>query len=289
LTDQIKISASLQEAQLYMAECLEFVTQDEAFVLDFIDSHGSYVQAVRDSREQVCVEISGPESIEGELAPEVADKLVKLGWGLPRQPEADTPNFWREYPEDADLQVIAKDTILGVAVAFPDANFELSDSGESMSLDETLKILNSGTKTFLNPITQGSNAGVERALEANGFVFAGHTIESGNVFAEKAALEEFAPASREPFYSAWKNYQAASFRCSTCKKNFPGDSLESDFQGLVLTLRCPKCHRKLVHLSVEATNEQIERFAAEGSPIAIEHLEMMAARKKETGTEKGSE
>jgi hypothetical protein len=29
MTDQIKISASLQEAQLYIAECLEFVTQDE--------------------------------------------------------------------------------------------------------------------------------------------------------------------------------------------------------------------------------------------------------------------
>jgi DNA-directed RNA polymerase subunit RPC12/RpoP len=280
MTDQIKISASLQEAQLYMAECLEFVTQDEAFVLDFVDSHGSYVQAVRDSHEQVCVEISGPESIQGELAPEVADKLAKLGWGLPRQPEADTPNFWREYPEDADVKLVAKDAILGVAVAFPDAKFELLDSGESMSLDEALKILNSGSKTFLNPIPQGSNAEVERVLEANGFVFAGHTIESGNVFAEKASLEEFAPASIEPFYSAWQNYQAASFRCSTCKKNFPGDSLESDFQGLVMTLRCPKCHRKLVHLSVEATNEQIEKFAAEGSPTAIEHLEMMAKYKE---------
>jgi hypothetical protein len=123
MTDHIEVSPSLQEAQLYMAECLDFVTQDEAFVLDFIDPHGSYVQAVRDSREQVCVEISGPEYIEGELAPEVAGKLVKLCWGFPRQPEADTPNFWREYPEDADVKLVAKDAILGVAVAFPGAKF----------------------------------------------------------------------------------------------------------------------------------------------------------------------
>ena len=231
MTDQIKISASLQDAQAYMAECLEFVTQDEPFVLDFNDSHGSYVQAVRDDHEQMCVEISGPECIQGELAPEVAAKLVKLGWGLPRQPEADTPNFWREYPEDADLKQIAKDAILGVAIAFPEAKF-LASGDPVMSMDEAIELVEQGKKVFVQPA--------------------------------------------EEFYSAWQNYQAAIFRCSKCKKSWSGDELENDFQGLVLTLRCPKCHRKLVHLAVEASNLDIQRFAAEGSPTAIEHLEMMA-------------
>jgi hypothetical protein len=93
MTDQIKISASLQEAQLYMAECLEFVTQDEPFVLEFKDAQGAYVQAIRDGREQMCVEISGPESIEGNIDPEVEAKLAELGWGMPRQPDADTPKL----------------------------------------------------------------------------------------------------------------------------------------------------------------------------------------------------
>jgi DNA-directed RNA polymerase subunit RPC12/RpoP len=110
-------------------------------------------------------------------------------------------------------------------------------------------------------------------------------VENGQrVFVQpEEAVSE--PLAKEEFYSAWQNYQAASFRCSKCKKSFPGDSLKNDFQGLVLTLRCPKCHRKLVKLSVEATNEQIEQFAAESSPRAIEHLEMMAARNKEKESE----
>jgi DNA-directed RNA polymerase subunit RPC12/RpoP len=254
MTDEFKISASLQEAQLYMAEGLEFVTQDEPFVLEFKDAQGAYVQAIRDSREQMCVEISGPESIEGDLTPEVASKLAELGWGMPRQPDADTPNFWREYPEDADFKVIAKDAILGVAVVLPEAKFVGGFVDPVMSMDEAIELVESGQRVFLQP---------------------------------QNAIGD--PRTTEEFYSAWQNYQAASFRCSKCKKSFAGDALENDFQGLVLTLRCPKCHRKLVHLSVEATNEQIERFAAEGSPTAIEHLEMMAARNKETGTEKGSE
>jgi DNA-directed RNA polymerase subunit RPC12/RpoP len=236
MTDQIKISASLKEAQLYMAECLEFVTQDEPFVLEFNDARGAYVQAIRDSREQMCVEISGPESIEGEITTELAAKLAELGWGMPRQPDADTPNFWREYLEDADFKQIAKDAIIGVAVAFPDAKF----SGSS---DPILSM-------------------------------------------EEAIIE---PHTKEEFHSAWQNYQAASFRCSKCKKSFAGDILENDFQGLVLTLRCPKCHQKLVHLSVEATNEQIEQFAAEGSPTAIEHLEMMAKYKEAKESKNESE
>jgi DNA-directed RNA polymerase subunit RPC12/RpoP len=253
MTDQIKISASLQEAQLYMAECLEFVTQDEPFVLEFNDARGAYVQAIRDSREQMCVEISGPESIEGNIDPEVEAKLAEFGWGMPRQPDADTPNFWREYPEDADFKLIAKDAILGVAVAFPDAKFSGS-SDPILSMDEAIELVQSGKRVFIQP---------------------------QDVISE--------PRIKEEFYSAWQNYQAASFRCSKCKKSFAGDALENDFQGLVLTLRCPKCHRKLVHLSVEATNEQIEQFAADGSPTAIEHLQMMAEYKKAKESKNESE
>jgi DNA-directed RNA polymerase subunit RPC12/RpoP len=254
MTHQIKISASLQEAQLYIAECLEFVTQDEPFVLEFNGAQGAYVQAIRDSREQICVEISGTESIEGNLDPEVEAKLADLGWGMPRQPDAETPNFWREYPEDADFKHIAKDAILGVAVTFPEAKFVGGFVDSVMSMDEAIELVESGQRVFIQP---------------------------------QDAISE--PRTKEEFHSAWQNYQAASFRCSKCKKSFPGESLENDFQGLVLTLRCPKCHRKLVHLSVEASNEEIEQFAAEGSPTAIEHLEIMAASQKETGTEKDSD
>jgi DNA-directed RNA polymerase subunit RPC12/RpoP len=275
MTDQIKISASLQDAQAYMAECLEFVTQDEPFILDFNDSYGSYVQAVRDDHDQMCVEISGPDSIEGELALDIAAKLVKLGWGLPRQPDADTPNFWREYPEDADFKLISKDAILGVAVAFPEAQFPGSGTPD-VSLGEMAERVEQGEKVFGRPAQGAGDAVLESILQANGFEFVGETAESGKIFVELNLSTQFEPASKEEFYSAWQNYQAASFRCSKCKKNYLGNSLENDFQGLVLTLRCPKCHRKLLHLSVEASFEDIEQFAAEGSPTAIEHLEMMA-------------
>ena len=245
MSDQIKISASLQEAQRYMAECLEFVTQDEPFVLEFNHSSGAYVQATRDSRLQMCVEISGPESIKGALAHGVEAKLAELGWGMPRQPDADTPNFWREYPQDVDLKLIARDVILGVAVAFPDAKF--SGSGDPvLSMDEVIELLEAGQRVHIQP---------------------------------QSPISE--PRSKEEFYSAWQNYQAAYFRCSKCKKDWLGDKLENDFQGLVLTLRCPKCHRKLIHLGVEASIEEVQRFAEEGSPTAIEHLAMMARCKEE--------
>lgn len=232
MSDQIKISPSLQDAQAFMAECLEFVTQDEPFVLDFNDSFGSYVQAIRDDADQICVEISGPESIQGELGSEAIAKLAELGWGMPRSPEADTPNFWREYPEDADFKQVAKDAILGVAVAFPDAKFISTMVDSIMNMDEAVELIEQGEKVFVQPV--------------------------------------------EKFYSAWQNYQAASFHCSKCKKTVSGVDLQNDFQGLVLTLRCPKCHRKLLHLSVEASIEEVKQFAAEGSPTAIEHLEIMA-------------
>ena len=254
MTDQIKISASLQDAQAYMAECLEFVTQDEPFVLDFTDSYGSYVQAVRDDFDQICVEISGPESIQAELAPKVADKLLKLGWGLPRQPEADTPNFWREYPDDTDLKQIAKETIIGVAVAFPDAKFIGGLVDPVMSLDEASKLLEQGKKVFVQEVA-----------------------------------EERKAKKKVRIHSAWQNYREAKYRCSACKKSWLGADLQTDFEGSVLGLRCPECDKKLRNLSVEATNEQIEQFAAEGSKEAIEYLKMLAAHSDEAKVEKGSE
>ena len=81
---------------------------------------------------------------------------------------------------------------------------------------------------------------------------------------------------RSAIVSAWQNYGDARFRCSTCKKSWRGSSLETDYEGLVLGLRCPDCHQKLRNLSVEATDEQIEKFAAEGSTEAIAYLAMKA-------------
>jgi DNA-directed RNA polymerase subunit RPC12/RpoP len=254
MTDRIKISASLQDAEAYMAECLEFVTQDEPFVLDFNDSYGSYVQAVRDDFDQICVEISGPESIEGELAPEVAAKLVKLGWGLPRQHEADTPNFWREYPDDVDLEQIAKEAIIGVAVAFPDAKFSGSLVDPVISMDEAIELFEQGKKVFVQEVA-----------------------------------EELLPKKKVRIHSAWQNYREAEYQCSDCKKSWLGADLQHDFEGSVLGLRCPDCDRKLRNLSVEATFAQIEEFAGEGSTEAIEYLKMLAARSDEEKVEKESE
>ena len=241
MTDQIKISASLQDAQAYMAECLEFITQDEPFVLDFNDSYGSYVQAVRDDFDQICVEISGPESIEGDLSPELVAKLAELGWGLPHQLGADTPNFWREYPDDADLKQIAKDAIIGVAVAFPEANFIGGFVDPAMSMDEASELLEQGKMVFVQEVAEEPKA-----------------------------------KKKVRIHSAWQNYREAKFRCSDCKKSWLGADLRSDFEGSVLGLRCPDCDKKLRNLSVEATNEQIEQFAAEGSTEAIEHLKRLA-------------
>lgn len=254
MSDQIKISASLQDAQAYMAECLEFVTQDEPFVLDFNDSYGSYVQAVRDDFDQICVEISGPESIEGELSREVVAKLVELGWGLPHQLGADTPNFWREYPDDADLKQVAKDAILGVAIAFPDAKFIGGFVDPVMSMGEASELLEQGKKVFVQEVA-----------------------------------EELLPKKKVRIHSAWQNYREAKFRCSDCNKSWLGADLRNDFEGSVLGLRCPDCDKKLRNLSVEATNEQIEQFAAEGSKEAIEYLKMLAAHSDEAKVEKESE
>lgn len=254
MTDQIKISASLQDAQAYMAECLEFVTQDEPFILDFNDSYGSYVQAIRDDDEQMWVEISGPEFIEGELSPEVAGKLVKLGWGLPRQLEADTPNFWRKYPEDVDFKQIAKDAIIGVAVAFPDAKFIGGFVAPVMSMDEAIELVEQGKKVYIQEIS-----------------------------------EEQLPKKKVRIHSAWQNYRKAKFRCSDCKKSWLGADLQHDYEGAVLGLRCPGCDRKLRNLSVEATNEQIEQFAVEGSKEAIDCLKMLAVRAEEIEIERESE
>jgi hypothetical protein len=240
LTDQNKISASLQDAQAYLAECLEFVTQDEPFVLDFNDSFGSYVQAVRDDFDQICVEISGPKAIAGELAPEVAAKLVKLGWGLPRLPEADTPNFWREYPDDADLKQIAREAIIGVAVAFPDAKFIGGAVDPVMSMDDAIERIEQGQKVFVQEVAEASKS-----------------------------------KKKVRIHSVWQNYREAKFRCSDCKKVWLGADLQHDFEGSVLGLRCPDCDRKLRNLSVEANYKQIEEFATEGSTEAIEYLAMM--------------
>ena len=241
MTDQIKISASLQDAQAYMAECLEFVTQDEPFVLDFNDSYGSYVQAVRDDFEQMCVEISGPESIEGELSPEVVAKLVELGWGLPRQLGADTPNFWREYPDDTDLKQIAKEAVIGVAIAFPDAKFIGGLVDPVTAMDEAIELLEQGKKVFVQVVAEEPKA-----------------------------------KKKVRIHSAGQNYREANYRCSDCRKSWLGADLQTVFEGSVLGFSCPECDKKLRNLSVEATFAQIQEFAAEGSTEAIGYLAMMA-------------
>ena len=114
-------------------------------------------------------------------------------------------------------------------------------------------------------------------------------IEQG----EQVFLREVAgkPASKKKvhIYSAWQNYREAKYRCPDCKKSWLGADLQHDYEGAVLGLRCPDCDRKIRNLSVEATNEQIEQFAVEGSKEAIDYLKMLAVRAEEIEIEKESE
>jgi hypothetical protein len=57
-------------------------------------------------------------------------------------------NFWREYPEDADFKLVAKDAILGVALAFPDAKFVGGFVDPLMSMDEAIELVESGQRFF---------------------------------------------------------------------------------------------------------------------------------------------
>lgn len=240
MSDQIKISPSLQDAQAFIAECLEFVSHDAPFVLDFYGEDGCYVQSIRGTEDEIFLELSGPSSVKTPISQIVIDRLVALGWGLPNQPEVDTPNFWREYPEDADFTQIAQDAILGVAVAFPDAKFISTMVDSIMNMDEAIELIEQSEKVFVQPVADKSKA-----------------------------------QKKVRIHSAWQNYDEAKFRCSPCKKSWLGSKTEKDYEGLVLGIRCPECHGKLRNLSVEATEDQIRAFAEEGSKSAIEHLEML--------------
>jgi DNA-directed RNA polymerase subunit RPC12/RpoP len=140
-----------------------------------------------------------------------------------------------------------------VAVAFPDAKFVIS-GGPFTALDDLVVHIEQGEKVFVREVE-----------------------------------EKPKPKKNARIHSAWQNYREARYRCSDCKKSWLGADLLSDFEGSVLGLRCPDCDRKLRNLSVEATNEQIEEFAAEGSTEAIDYLKMLAARAEEVELEKESE
>lgn len=245
MSDQIKISASLQDAQVFIAECLEFVTQDEPFVLDFYGEDGCYVQAIRGSSDEVILEVSGPGSVNLPISQTSIEQLVRLGWGLPHEPEANTPNFWREYDGDEDFKAIAKDAIIAVALCFPNATFNKNEDSY-ISMDELAEQIELGEKGFAQP--------VDVAVP---------------VKKKKRAIT-----------SAWQDYDSAKFRCSDCKQSWLGRDVEKDYEGLVLGLRCPQCHQKLRNLSVEATEDQIRIFAEEGSAQAIEHLKMLDANRE---------
>lgn len=74
--------------------------------------------------------------------------------------------------------------------------------------------------------------------------------------------------------SLWQDYETHQFTCEHCKTQFLGKDLVHDFEAseLVLPLDCPNCNRRVALLNIQASEERIRDFAAQGYQTAIDHL-----------------
>ncbi|CAB4625680.1 MAG: hypothetical protein F2599_04645 [Actinobacteria bacterium] len=74
--------------------------------------------------------------------------------------------------------------------------------------------------------------------------------------------------------SLWQDYETHLFTCEHCKTQYLGKDLVHDFDAseLVLPLDCPICERQVALLNIQASEEQIRDFAAQGYQTAIDHL-----------------
>jgi hypothetical protein len=75
-------------------------------------------------------------------------------------------------------------------------------------------------------------------------------------------------------YSLWQDYETHEFTCEHCKTQYLGKELVHDFDAseLVLPLDCPNCERRVALLNIQASEQQIRDFAAQGYQTAIDHL-----------------
>lgn len=74
--------------------------------------------------------------------------------------------------------------------------------------------------------------------------------------------------------SLWQDYETHQFTCEHCKSQYLGKELVHDFDAseLVLPLDCPNCGRRMALLNIQASEQQIRDFAAQGYQTAIDHL-----------------
>jgi len=79
---------------------------------------------------------------------------------------------------------------------------------------------------------------------------------------------------QDKIYSLWQDYESHLFTCSHCETKSLGEDLihDHDASELVMPLDCPKCERRVALLNIQASKEDIEKFAAQGYKTAIDYL-----------------
>jgi len=79
---------------------------------------------------------------------------------------------------------------------------------------------------------------------------------------------------RDGIYSLWQDYESHLFTCKYCQTQNLGKDLVHDFDAseLVLPLDCPSCERRLALLNIQASEEEIHKFATQGFKTALNHL-----------------
>lgn len=79
---------------------------------------------------------------------------------------------------------------------------------------------------------------------------------------------------RDGIYSLWQDYESHLFTCKYCQTQNLGKDLVHDFQASerVLPLDCPSCERRVALLNIQASEEEIQKFADQGFKTALDHL-----------------
>lgn len=79
---------------------------------------------------------------------------------------------------------------------------------------------------------------------------------------------------QDSIYSMWQDYESHLFTCKYCQTQNRGKDLVHDFDAskLVLPLDCPSCNYRVALLNIQASEEEIYKFAAQGHQTAIDHL-----------------
>ena len=73
--------------------------------------------------------------------------------------------------------------------------------------------------------------------------------------------------------SCWQDWESAIKDCSDCSWKGPlGEGAFYHETDMIACVDCPQCGRKLVNLQTEASLEEIEKLALEGSTKAKRHL-----------------